>query len=522
MIPYMLGDPARDRYFYGRARELGAALEQGWTWVCGQRRIGKSSLLLRVQDKERERGAAVPLYLDLSLVNPKKASGAELFNVLLRLHLRGETKLKDLGITPDEFKGFEPAECFRLLVERIGEQRGGVVFLWDEAERLIDVEERDPGFLDALRGHLQGLTGFRFAIAGTQLLSQLFGADNHASSFIATFSWLPLGGLAEADARALFRGEHADGWLDPLPEEVVSAALQWSGGHPLMLQELGARLYHATDHHGAAAGREVHEQCLFELGADPRLERIVHDDYARFNKTQRAILDLLCDSPGGVARADLSAKIGDTRAGCEDALGFLSSYGYAFAGPTVRLRYEFYRRFRPASPSGEGPSAELVNRIAEPTVFLSYSERDAADASFLRTLLLAQAKGSRIDVWDQSRIEPGQDRQEQLRRALSRATVAVLLVSSDFLASPSIAEVELPSIEAERAAKRCEVLCVYVRAVADPLDPGGPLAKYRPLNGDALPLHSAKAHGDEVMASCARAIINAAVRAAAWRRVPEG
>jgi hypothetical protein len=51
-----------------------------------------------------------------------------------------------------------------------------------------------------------------------------------------------------------------------------------------------------------------------------------------------------------------------------------------------------------------------------------------------------------LDLWDDSRISPGQAWQKEIAGALARADVAILLVSADFLASDFIVNNELPPL----------------------------------------------------------------------------
>jgi len=86
-----------------------------------------------------------------------------------------------------------------------------------------------------------------------------------------------------------------------------------------------------------------------------------------------------------------------------------------------------------------------VNRI----VFVSYAIRDQDPDRWLDRLRV-QVKPLELryhfDLWDDSRIQPGQMWQPEIERALNRAAAAVLLVGPAFLGSDFIMRLELPRL----------------------------------------------------------------------------
>ena len=70
-------------------------------------------------------------------------------------------------------------------------------------------------------------------------------------------------------------------------------------------------------------------------------------------------------------------------------------------------------------------------------VFISYSQQDSHWLERLQTVLKPLQRQGMLDVWADTRIQPGQVRKEKIQQALARAKVAVLLVSPDFLESVS-------------------------------------------------------------------------------------
>ena len=84
--------------------------------------------------------------------------------------------------------------------------------------------------------------------------------------------------------------------------------------------------------------------------------------------------------------------------------------------------------------------------MIERAVFVSYCHADAAWLDRVKIHLRPLVRQTGIDLWDDSRIAPGQTWQEEISKALARARVAILLVSADFLASDFVVNNELPPL----------------------------------------------------------------------------
>lgn len=80
------------------------------------------------------------------------------------------------------------------------------------------------------------------------------------------------------------------------------------------------------------------------------------------------------------------------------------------------------------------------------TVFLSYAHKDRKWADELLTFLSPWLRDKRVDLWDDSRIQAGANWRAEIKSAMEEASVAVLLVSKDFLASRFIWEQEVPEL----------------------------------------------------------------------------
>jgi WD40 repeat protein len=100
-----------------------------------------------------------------------------------------------------------------------------------------------------------------------------------------------------------------------------------------------------------------------------------------------------------------------------------------------------------------------------PSVFLSYSHKDEAWKDRLQTHLgVFEPQG--LDTWSDRRIEGGADWFEDIQVAMARASVAVLLISADFLTSKFILGKEVPKLLERRSREGVTVFPVIIRSCA--------------------------------------------------------
>ncbi|NWJ47796.1 MAG: protein kinase [Chloroflexi bacterium] len=148
----------------------------------------------------------------------------------------------------------------------------------------------------------------------------------------------------------------------------------------------------------------------------------------------------------------------------------------------------------------------VITDSAQPVrdkVFISYSHKDAEWLAKLRSFLVPLERMG-IPIWDDTQIKPGNLWRNEIKKALSSAKVALLLVSSDFLASDFINDQELPTLLKAAQNDGALILQVVLRPV---MLEGTTLYEYQAVNSASNPLSGVdKNKREEVFVEIARLI----------------
>lgn len=117
-------------------------------------------------------------------------------------------------------------------------------------------------------------------------------------------------------------------------------------------------------------------------------------------------------------------------------------------------------------------------------VFISYSREDFKWRDQLCKHLEPLRRDQKIDVWDDRKIRPGDVWEEEIKKAIDSAKMAVVLISKNYFASDFISSVELPLLLAAAKKERTPLIQVIIGTC----DIGEELSGFQSVNPPSKPL----------------------------------
>lgn len=125
--------------------------------------------------------------------------------------------------------------------------------------------------------------------------------------------------------------------------------------------------------------------------------------------------------------------------------------------------------------------------MSKPTIFISYSHKDVAWKNRLVTHLRAlELHRNSLTFWTDEAIAMGDDWLERIQDAMSAASVAIMLISPDFLASEFISRKEMQRLLERREQDQMPIFPILVQPCVWKRVPWLSRLQMRPANAKAL------------------------------------
>ncbi len=125
--------------------------------------------------------------------------------------------------------------------------------------------------------------------------------------------------------------------------------------------------------------------------------------------------------------------------------------------------------------------------IKRDKVFVSYAHTDKNWLERVQThLKVLENEGLSVNLWDDTKIKPGMNWREEIKKGLAAAKVAILLVSTDFLASDFIGTGELPHLLKAAENDGASILSLILKPCLFTMDKK--LSKFQTINDPQTPL----------------------------------
>lgn len=120
-------------------------------------------------------------------------------------------------------------------------------------------------------------------------------------------------------------------------------------------------------------------------------------------------------------------------------------------------------------------------------IFISYSHEDKDWLNKVqKNLKVLNYQNITFELWDDTKIKAGQNWKNEIEKALDNAKVAILLISTDFLASEFIQNNELPTLLKNAKENGCEILPLIVGHCRFTKDK---LSVFQSINNPSKPLN---------------------------------
>ena len=121
-------------------------------------------------------------------------------------------------------------------------------------------------------------------------------------------------------------------------------------------------------------------------------------------------------------------------------------------------------------------------------VFISYAHKDEPFKDDLLTVLKPLERKGILEIWQDRKIEEGDEWRREIEKAMNECDMALLFISKNFLASPFIQDNEVPRLLQRRKEEGLRVVPIIISPCMWKSEPV--LSDLQALPKDAKPINS--------------------------------
>lgn len=447
--------------------------------VLGGRRCGKTSLLMQIEQDIHAEGLKpfTPLPRRFSIQALGQLNPEQLFEKIYTLVVKNTPARPWTSSAPGRaYENF----CTHLnkahpFLKEVYGPRWLVLLLIDELDATVD-KLRDDQFFQNLRNLLMEEYPARFRLVATGVNMANLIASGVSPLNILRPKYLGCLTAKQTDQLITY------GFPEGLPLEVRASFLQKTGRHPFILQGLLEKLWDAKTNLTQETMEQASHDFLREQQQHAFSKWIEH-----FSPAAHAVYQQLAKAPNGTLpvrslREDMDPTIAHE---WEEGITFLSYHGVVddtdpdapqLVGTLFR---DWYLNHVPGAPQ----RAESQPRPIR--LFFSYAHKDEEYRETLEEHLAILKDLGAIESWHDREIMPGREWANMIDENLERADVILLLVSSSFMASKYIREVEVNRALERHKAGEARVIPIIIR---DCMWEHASFGKLQALPKDAVPV----------------------------------
>lgn len=450
--PYVVGPPiTEDSQFYGRQEmieELISSSSRG-IFIKGNRRMGKTSLLKKVERLLLEKEGVIPVFISLQGCTNAEAMGSALIR-------RIQKRCRDFSFNNRK----HIVQVIEQWDDYCSEKNVNSTLLLDEAEELLNLSMND---ISRLRNVLLDQTDqLTVILTATRKLLDLFEYDSgYTSSFLLGLAPKNLSLLKRAEAINLIRQTSNPAGEIYVEENTIDEILHYCGGHPFLIQRMCDKLFDNIN------GR-LDEFSSKNLISDISLDNWFKIDFGNLYPLEQDILQQFSfDKP--ITESELKNKIGVPENHLLISINELLNLGFIQEAEekTYVIGNYFLAQWLGTSlvkDSNKSLLSKKRNYVQNPVrIFISYAHEDEDWKERLMGFFAPLIRKGDTEIWHDRQIPPGEKWAKIIEQRLKRADIALFLVSPDALHSDYIMDIELPAAMKQLAQQQIKLAPVILR-----------------------------------------------------------